>query len=95
MCRPAGAIFVGSEKFAEEANDCPNESAFVADVAASSRRRVGGVGSACIYSATVAPVVVIFVNVTESRDFFGVLVAAGTGECLHSIIGTSCGGGDF
>ena len=95
MCRPAGAVFVGSENFAEEANDCPNESAFVADVAASSRRCVGGVGSACIYSATVTPVVVIFVNVTESRDFFGVLVAAGTGECFYALIGAGCGGGDF
>ena len=88
MCRTAGAIFVGSEKFAEEANDCPNESAFVADVAASSRR---GVGSACIYSAAVALTVIVAVDVTESRDFFGVSITANrAGESFYAIIGTSC-----
>ena len=95
MRRTAGAILVGSENFVEKANDCPNESASVADVAATFRGRVGSIRCACIYCAAVAPVVVIFVNVTESRYFFGVLVAAGTGECFYARCGTGRRGSDF
>ena len=73
MCRAAGAVFVGSENFAEEANDCPKEATAVANVVAGLRRRVGCIR--CIgyvincCSATIATIVIIAVDVAESRNF--------------------------
>ena len=87
------------EQFAEETNNSPNETAVVAKVGAILRWCVGRIGRIrCVgyvvycCSATVATIVIIAVDVSESRNLYRICVAAGTSKSFNPVSGAGRGG---